>query len=75
MRSEKVYMMTELIERKLEQLAGEKHLVKARFQVIDDEVAHHKQAIDDEYDGLVTERDTLEAEQGSKNSTIADLAD
>ena len=33
-------MMTQLIERKLEQLDGEKHLVKARFQVIDDEVSN-----------------------------------
>lgn len=42
MRSEKVYMMTELINQKLEQLAGEKNLVKARFKAIDDEVIKRK---------------------------------
>lgn len=73
MRSEKVYMLTELIERKLEQLAGEKHLVKARFQVIDDEVAKQKGVINDQYDGLVGERDALDAEKERKDTTINEL--
>jgi hypothetical protein len=43
MRSEKVYMMTQLIDQKIEQLAAEKCLVKARFENIDDEVCAQKQ--------------------------------
>lgn len=57
MRSEKVYMMTELINQKLDQLAGEKDLVKARFQAIDEEVVKRKQVITQEYEEKVAVRD------------------
>ena len=57
MRSEKVFMMTQLINQKLEQLAGEKNLVKARFRAIDDEVAKRKEVITQEYERRVAVRD------------------
>ena len=55
MRSEKVYMMTQLIHQKVEQLAGEKHLVKERYTEIDDAIATQKHRILQEYEGLVAE--------------------
>ncbi len=57
MRSEKVYMMTQLIHQKVEQLAGEKHLVKERYTEIDDAIATQKHRILQEYEGLVAESD------------------
>lgn len=50
-------MMTELINQKLDQLAGEKDLVKARFQAIDEEVVKRKQVITQEYEEKVAVRD------------------
>lgn len=73
MRSEKVYMMTQLIHQKLEQLTGEKHLVKNRFQHIDEEVARQKRAIIAEYEERVVERDALAEEITETEGTYAEL--
>ena len=48
-------MMTQLIRQKVEQLAGEKHLVKERYTEIDDAIATQKHRILQEYEGLVAE--------------------
>ena len=73
MRSEKVYMMTQLIDQKLEQLAAEKRLVKARFENIDEEVNSQKRVILEEYEELVEERDSLDGEIEEKDQTLKEL--
>ena len=55
-------MMTQLIQQKLEQLSGEKHLVKERFKAIDNDVSDTKQLINQEYLAKVSHRDQQEAQ-------------
>jgi hypothetical protein len=49
MRSEKVYMMTQLIKQKIEQLSGEKDLLKFRYKIIDKECDEVKNEINQKY--------------------------
>ena len=66
-------MMTELINQKLEQLAGEKNLVKARFKAIDDEVLKRKHIINQDYEKKVEYRDQLTHQSELKDEQIAQL--
>lgn len=75
MRSEKVYMMTQMIDQKCEQLAAEKCLVKAKFENIDEEVTEQKEEILGQYRELVEDRDFIDAEIEEKDKTIKDLED
>ena len=52
MRSEKVYRMTQLIQAKLDQLAGEKEFIQQRYEEFDGENDQMKESINAEHEEL-----------------------
>ena len=59
-------MMTQLIKQKIEQLSGEKDLLKFRYKIIDKECDEVKNEINQKYQILKTEKDKYDKELEEK---------
>lgn len=73
MRSEKVYMMTELINQKVDQLQGEKAVVKEKYREIDRECDRIKSEILSKYAGLTNMKQEEDEKLKQCDKTLQEL--
>lgn len=60
MRSEKVYLMTQMIHQKIDQLASEKTFIKQGYQAVDDRNDGIKSDINSKYQALKSEKESTD---------------